>query len=123
MRRRKALGVVFAYEGLQPTSEASDKKLTSGTGKEKDTPSRSWATRVHQRRKLSTEREPGDLKLVIQEIPLILEARLEQPHSEQPVRYDKWPRKRCQRDAGDGFDRNSSSSRRRLLTRLEEVEP
>ena len=34
MRRRKALGVVFAYEGLQPTSEASDKKLTSGTGKD-----------------------------------------------------------------------------------------
>ena len=64
MRRRKALGVVFAYEGLQPTSEASDKKLTSWTGEEKDTPSRSWATRVHQRRKLSTEREPGDLKLV-----------------------------------------------------------
>ena len=37
MRRRKALGVVFAYEGLQPTSEASDKKLTSGTGREKKT--------------------------------------------------------------------------------------
>ena len=89
MRRRKALGVVFAYEGLQPTSEASDNKLTSGTGKEKDTLSRSWATRVHQRRKLSTEREPGDLKLGIQEIPLILEARLEQPHSEHPVRYEK----------------------------------
>ena len=51
MRRRKALGVVFAYEGLQPTSEASDKKLTSWTGEEKDTPSRSWATQVHQRRK------------------------------------------------------------------------
>ena len=89
MRRRKVLGVVFAYEGLQPTSEASDKKLTSGTGREKDTPSRSWATRVHQRRKLSTKREPGDLKLVVQEIPLILEARLEQPHSEHPVRYEK----------------------------------
>ena len=44
MRRRKALGVVFAYEGLQPTSEASDKKLTSWTGEEKDTPSRSLAT-------------------------------------------------------------------------------
>ena len=89
MRRRKALGVVFAYEGLQPTSEASDKKLTSWTGEEKDTPSRSWATRVHQRRKLSTEGEPGGLKLVVQEIPLILEARLEQPHSEHPVRYEK----------------------------------
>ena len=89
MRRRKALGEVFTYEGLQPTSEASDKKLTSWTGEEKDTPSRSWVTRVHQRRKLSTEREPGDLKLVVQEIPLILEARLEQPHSEHPVRYEK----------------------------------
>ena len=55
MRRRKAVGVVFAYEGLQPTSEASDKKLTSWTGEEKDTPSRSWATRVHQRRKLDRE--------------------------------------------------------------------
>ena len=55
MRRRKAVGVVFAYEGLQPTSEASDKKLTPWTGEEKDTPSRSWATRVHQGRKLSTE--------------------------------------------------------------------
>ena len=33
MRRPKALGVVFAYEGPQPTSEASDKKLTSGTGR------------------------------------------------------------------------------------------
>ena len=51
MRKRKALGVVFAYKGLQPTSEASDKKLTSWTGEEKDTPSRSWATQVHQRRK------------------------------------------------------------------------
>ena len=121
--------MVFSYEGLQPTSEASDKKLTSWTGEEKDTPSRSWATRVHQRRKLSTEREPGDLKLVVQEIPLILEARLEQSHSEHPVRDeklrdDKWPRIRCQRDAGgDVVDRKSSSSRRRLLTRLEEVEP
>ena len=47
MRKRKALGVVFAYEGLQPTSEASNKKLTSWTGEEKDTPSRSWATQVH----------------------------------------------------------------------------
>ena len=89
MRRRKALGVVFAYEGLQSTSEASDKKLTSWTGEEKDTPSRSWATRVHQGRKLSTEREPGDLKLVVQEIPLILEARLEQPPSKHPVRDEK----------------------------------
>ena len=35
MRRAKALGVVFAYEGPQPTSEASDKKLTSGTGEER----------------------------------------------------------------------------------------
>ena len=51
MRRRKALGVVFAYEGLQLTSEASDKKLTSWTGEEKENPSRSWATRVHQRGK------------------------------------------------------------------------
>ena len=39
MRRPKALGVVFAYEGPQPTSEASDKKLTSETGREKDTSS------------------------------------------------------------------------------------
>ena len=39
--------------------------------------------------KLSKEREPGDLKLVVQEIPLILEARLEQPHSEHPVRDEK----------------------------------
>ena len=89
MRRRKALGVVFAYEGLQSTSEASDKKLTSWTGEEKDTPSRSWATRVHQGRKLSTEREPRDLKLDVQEIPLILEARPEQPPSEHPVRDEK----------------------------------
>ena len=81
--------MAFAYEGLQPTSEASDKKLTSLTGEEKETPSRSWATEVHQRRKLSKEREPGDLKLVVQEIPLILEARLEQPHSEHPVRDEK----------------------------------
>ena len=36
MRRRKAPGVAFAYEGLQPTSEASDKKLTSLTGEEKE---------------------------------------------------------------------------------------
>ena len=49
MRRRKAPGVELAYEGLQSTSEASDKKLTSLTGEEKDTPSRSWATEVHQR--------------------------------------------------------------------------
>ena len=34
------------------------------------------------------------------------------------MRDDKWPSIRCQRDAGgDGVDRNSSSSRRRLLTR------
>ena len=88
MRRPKALGVVFAYEGPQSTSEASDKKQTSGTGREKDTPSRSRATRVHQRR-YSRQRGPGDLKLVVQEIPLVLEARLEQPHSEHPVRYEK----------------------------------
>ena len=82
--------MVFAYEGLQPTSEASDKKLTSWTGEEKDTPSRSWATQVQQRRKtLERREEPGDLKLVVQEIPLILEARLEQPHSEHPVRDEK----------------------------------
>ena len=56
MRRRKALGVVFAYEGLQPTSEASDKKLTSWTGEEKDAPSRSWATQVQQRRKNSRKK-------------------------------------------------------------------
>ena len=49
MRRRKAPGVELAYEGLQPTSEASDKKLTSLTGEEKENPSRSWATEVHQR--------------------------------------------------------------------------
>ena len=89
MRRRKALGVVFAYEGLQPTSEASDQKMTSWTGEEKDTPSHSWATQVHQRRKTLDREEPGDLKLVVQEIPLILEARLEQPHSEHPVRDEK----------------------------------
>ena len=86
MRRRKALGVVFAYEGLQPTSEASDKKLTSGTGREKDTASRSWATRVHQRRKLSIEREPGDLKLVVQEIPMVLEAQETMPDG----RWRRW---------------------------------
>ena len=39
--------------------------------------------------KLSIEREPGDLKLVVQEIPLTLEARLEQPPSEHPVRDEK----------------------------------
>ena len=48
--------MVFAYEGLQPTSEASDKKLTSWTGEEKDAPSRSWATQVQKRRK-TLERE------------------------------------------------------------------
>ena len=89
MRRPKALGVVFAYEGPQPTSEASDKKLTSGTGREKDTPSRSWGHSSPPEKILSTERGPGDLKLVVQEIPLVLEARLEQPHSEHPVRYEK----------------------------------
>ena len=46
------------------------------------------------------------------------------PSGTRKERDDKWPRKRCQRDAGgDGVDRNSSSNRRRLLTRLEEVEP
>ena len=85
MRRPKALGVVFAYEGPQPTSEASDKKLTSGTGREKDTPSRSWTTRVHHK-KLSTEREPGDLKLVVQEIPMVLEAQDTKPEG----RWRRW---------------------------------
>ena len=37
----------------------------------------------------STERKPGDLKLVVQEIPLVLEESLEQSHSEHPVRYEK----------------------------------
>ena len=81
--------MVFAYEGLQPTSEASDKKLTSWTGEEKDTPSRSWATKSTREEKLSIKRESGDLKLVVREIPLILEARLEQPPSEHPVRDEK----------------------------------
>ena len=78
--------MVFAYEGLQPTSEASDKKLTSWTGEEKDALSRSWATQVQQRRK-TLEREgarrpeigrPGN--------PMILEEKLEHPHLEDPVR-------------------------------------
>ena len=76
MMRRKTLGVVFAYEGLQPTSEASDKKLTSWTGEEKGTPSRSWATQVHREEKLSIEREPGDLTGRPGD-PIILEVRLE----------------------------------------------
>ena len=29
MKRRRTPGVVFAYEGLYPTTEAPDKKLTS----------------------------------------------------------------------------------------------
>ena len=46
------------------------------------------------------------------------------PSGTRKVRDDKWPRKRCQRDAGgDGVDRNSTSSHRRLLTCLDEVEP
>ena len=46
------------------------------------------------------------------------------PSGTRKLRDDKWPRIRCQRDAGgDVVDRKSSSSRRRLLTRLEEVEP
>ena len=57
MRRQKAPGVAFAYEGLQPTSEASDKKLTSLTGEGKETPSRSWATEVHRLDKLVTSSE------------------------------------------------------------------
>ena len=36
--------------------------------------------------KLSKERERGDLKLVVQEIPLILEEKLEHPHLEDPLR-------------------------------------
>ena len=36
--------------------------------------------------KLSKERERGDLKLVVQEIPLNLEEKLEQPPPEDPVR-------------------------------------
>ena len=107
MRRRKALGVVFAYEGPQPTSEASDKKLTSGTGREKDTPSRSWTTRVHQRR---NSRQRGNQETW--------------NWSSRKFQWSLRPRIRCQRGAGgDGVGRNSSSSRRRLLTRLEEVEP
>ena len=108
----------------QPTSEASDKKLTSGTGREKDTPSRSWATRAHQRR---YSRQIGDQETwnwsfrkshwslrkgwssLIRSIP----------SGTRKVRDDKWPSRRRQRDAGgDGVDRNSSSSRRRLLTRI-----
>ena len=107
MRRPKALGVVFAYEGPQPTSEASDKKLTSGTGREKDTSSCSWTTRVHQRR---NSRQRGN--------------QVTWNWSSRKSQWSLRPRKRCQRDAGgDGVDRKSSSSRRRLLTRLEEVEP
>ena len=89
MRKRKALGVVFAYEGLQPASEASDKKPTSWTGEEKDTPSRSWATQVHQRRK-TLDREgtrrpetgrPGD--------PIDPRGKAGAASSEHPVRDEK----------------------------------
>ena len=38
---------------------------------------------------LSIERGPGDLKLVVQEVPLVLEAKLEKPHSEHPARDKK----------------------------------
>ena len=43
MKRRRTLGVVFAYEGLKSTPEASDKKLTSRLEKRRS-PSNSWAT-------------------------------------------------------------------------------
>ena len=108
----------------QPTSEASDNKLTSGTGREKDTPSRSWATRVHQRRysqqrgdqetwNWSSRKSHWSLRQgwssLIRSIP----------SGTRKVRDDKWPSRRCQRDAGgDGVDRKSSSSRRRLPTRI-----
>ena len=76
MKRRKTLGVVFAYEGLQPTSEASDKKLTSWTGEEKGTLSRSWATQSIEKKTLDRGGNQETLQ-VVQEIPLILEVRLE----------------------------------------------
>ena len=107
----------------QPTSDASEKKLTSGTGRERLTPSRSWATRAHQRR---SSRQRGDQETwnwssrkshwslrqswssLIRSIP---------PETRR-VRDDRWPRRRRQRDAGgDRVDKNSSISRRRLLTR------
>ena len=47
----------LATRAPQPTSEASEKKLTSGTGRERLTPSGSWATRAHQRR---SSRQRGD---------------------------------------------------------------
>ena len=45
MKRRRTPGVVFAYEGLKSTPEASDKKLTSRLEKRREgSPSNSWAT-------------------------------------------------------------------------------
>ena len=78
--------MVFAYEGsLAYVREAADVW--------------SWEREAHSlsqlghprppEKILSTERGPGDLKLVVQEIPLVLKAKLENPHSEHPARDKK----------------------------------
>ena len=89
MGKPKARGMVFAYEGspayIRSVQEEADV--------------RSWNRETHSlsqlnhprppEKVLSTERGPGDLELVVQEVPLVLEAELEKPHPDHPARDEK----------------------------------
>ena len=81
MRRPKTRGMVFAYEG-SPEADVWSWERQTHSHSQLGHPS-------PPKKVLPTERGPGDLKMVVQEIPLVLEAKLEQPHSEHPARDKK----------------------------------
>ena len=84
MRRPKTRGLVFAYEG-SPAYIRSVREEADVWSWERETHPLSQLGHSRPPEKvLSTERGPGDLKLVVQEVPLVLEAKLEKPHSEHP---------------------------------------
>ena len=80
---------MFAYEG-SPAYIRSIREEADVWSWERET--RSFSQLGHSRppeKVLSTERGPGDLELVVQEVPLVLEAKLEKPHSDHPARQEE----------------------------------
>ena len=81
--------MVFAYEG-SPAYIRSVREEADVRSWERETHSLPQLNHSRPPEKiLSTERGPGDLELVVQKVSLILEAKLEKPHSDHPARDKK----------------------------------
>ena len=89
MGEPKARSMVFAYEG-SPAYIRSVREEADVRSWNRETHSLSQLN--HSRppvKVLSTERGPGDLELIVQEVPLVLEAELKKPHPDHPARDEK----------------------------------